>query len=113
MPPRLLSMPDTPMQQISLAISAAEAAWRSGVRLQAIEILLPLTFATDLDDWCVLSNWYLGEASGGQVPFLEKGEELGARMVAGGDVACKAWREGLGYSCRDHALPFTVQVSDR
>ncbi|KXZ44909.1 hypothetical protein GPECTOR_61g862 [Gonium pectorale] len=48
---RVVPIPDGPAQQTQQAAQAIEAAWRDGVRLQRVELLLPLIGATDLDDW--------------------------------------------------------------
>ncbi|MEW5314631.1 MAG: hypothetical protein WDW38_006110 [Sanguina aurantia] len=55
MPPlhrsRLLAVPESPNQQVAQAAAAIEAAWRDGIQMQTVELLLPLIGATDLDDW--------------------------------------------------------------
>lgn len=48
---RIVPIPDGPAQQAQQAAQAIEAAWRSGVKRQRVELLLPLIGATDLDDW--------------------------------------------------------------
>ncbi|EFJ40183.1 hypothetical protein VOLCADRAFT_100045 [Volvox carteri f. nagariensis] len=48
---RVVPIPDGPVQQAQQAAQAIETAWRDGVRLQRLELLLPLIGATDLDDW--------------------------------------------------------------
>ncbi|GIL56101.1 hypothetical protein Vafri_11532 [Volvox africanus] len=48
---RIIPIPDGPVQQAQQAAQAIETAWRDGVRLQRLELLLPLIGATDLDDW--------------------------------------------------------------
>eukprot|EP00878_Enallax_costatus_P004249 GHUV01004479.1.p1 GENE.GHUV01004479.1~~GHUV01004479.1.p1 ORF type:complete len:280 (+),score=96.82 GHUV01004479.1:219-1058(+) len=46
-----IRIPSTPDLQVNQAVAATEAAWKDGVRLQRIELMLPLIGATDLDDW--------------------------------------------------------------
>lgn len=46
-----VAIPQTPDQQVQQAVAAVDAAWRAGVKLQRLELLLPLIGATDLDDW--------------------------------------------------------------
>ncbi|PNH01740.1 hypothetical protein TSOC_012349 [Tetrabaena socialis] len=48
---RVVAIPEGPAQQTQQAVQAIESAWRSGVRRQQLELLLPLIGATDLDDW--------------------------------------------------------------
>ncbi|MEW5297286.1 MAG: hypothetical protein WDW36_000504 [Sanguina aurantia] len=48
---RLLAVPESPNQQVAQAAAAIEAAWRDGIAMQTVELLLPLIGATDLDDW--------------------------------------------------------------
>lgn len=37
---------------VAQAVTASTAAYKAGVKLQKLELLLPLIGATDLDDWC-------------------------------------------------------------
>lgn len=48
---RVFEVPPSPEQQVLQAAAACEAAWRSGVTRQRVDLLLPLIGATDLDDW--------------------------------------------------------------
>lgn len=49
--PRIVPIPSDPDTQVAQAIASVEQAWRSGTKLQRLELLLPLIGATDLDDW--------------------------------------------------------------
>ena len=43
------------------AVSASTAAYKAGVKLQKLELLLPLIGATDLDDWYDFDSFTDGE----------------------------------------------------
>lgn len=46
-----IAIPQTPDQQVQQAVASIEAGWKAGIKMQRLELLLPLIGATDLDDW--------------------------------------------------------------
>lgn len=46
-----IAIPSSPDQQVQQAVASIEAGWKAGIKMQRLELLLPLIGATDLDDW--------------------------------------------------------------